>query len=101
MQRKKCPLYTGKLRLDFFLGGIDDHCRSFPENQLFDLNEAEQVSVSDISGVNLVDLALIMKYDFEKVSGRHLGSMLLRTRSLHITRETVRRQPGLQALNLR
>ncbi len=57
--------------LDAFLGGVEDHRSTFPEYQLFDLDEPEQAPLADLAGINLVNLALVHEHNLENVTGCH------------------------------
>ncbi len=57
------PRDTLELRLQVLFRGINHHGCLVAENQLFDFDEAEQVSLPRISCVDLVDLALVVKDD--------------------------------------
>lgn len=61
-----------KLGLDPFFRGVHYHRAFLAEHQFFDLDETPQGAVADFPGVDLVNLALIGKNDFENVTGCHM-----------------------------
>ena len=52
---------AGKLILEFLLGGIDDHGGMLVEQQSRDFNEAIELTLADLFGMQLIDLALIVE----------------------------------------
>ena len=73
-------LDAGEFALDALLAGIEHHGRALAEHQLLDLDEAEQLAVAHLAGVDLVNLALIHEHNAENVTGCHggaRGSLLL------------------------
>jgi len=62
-----------KFGLDFLLGRVHDDRGALAKDQLLDLDEAKQAAVTDLAGIDLVDLALIHEQNLENVTRCHLG----------------------------
>src|SRR5688572_33228954 len=71
VQRQVAALDPGKLGLDALLGRVENYAAALPEHQFLDLDEAEEVAMADLAGVDLVDLALVDEHDPEYVTGGH------------------------------
>ena len=66
--------------LDAFLGRVHDHRGALAENDVLDLDESEQLAVTDAPRVDLVNLALIHEHNAENVTDCHglgWGSLLI------------------------
>src|SRR6187399_346655 len=71
MHREHGALDAGEFGLDAFLARIQDHGGTLTENQLFHLDESEQPALTDLTGINLVNLALVHEHNLENVTGCH------------------------------
>src|SRR5579872_1130052 len=73
-------LDTLEFALYALLGRIHHHRGALAEHQLLHLDEPEQLSVADASGINLINLALIHEHNAENVTDCHgleWGSLLI------------------------
>ena len=68
MQRQVTSLDAGEFGLDALLRRVQDDAAALAEDDLLDLDEAEQPAMADLTGLNLVDLALIGEDDPEYVT---------------------------------
>ncbi len=50
---------------------IQDHRGALPKDQLFNLDESEQPALAHLTGINLVNLALVHEHNLENVTGCH------------------------------
>src|SRR5580658_54287 len=73
MHRQKGALDSGELALDALFGGVEHHAGTLTKHKLFDLDEAEQLAVTDAARVHLINLALIHEHNPENVTGCHGG----------------------------
>ena len=60
VHRQVGSLYVLKFCLDLFFRRIDDQSRFFAENQFLDLDESKHLAMTDIAGIDLVDLPWLM-----------------------------------------
>ena len=56
---------------DFGIARVQHDGGALPEHELLHFDEAEEPPVADLAGIDLVNLALIHKEDFENVTGGH------------------------------
>src|SRR5690625_6866553 len=63
MHRDVSPLDALELGFELLLAGIDHHLRTLAKDHFLDLDEAEQPSLGDLLGVDLVNFALVEELD--------------------------------------
>lgn len=63
--------YIVEFSLQGFLGRVNDHGGLLPEDQLFDLDKTEEGTLAYVFRINLVNLALIVKYDLVNLLPGH------------------------------
>ncbi len=71
VQRQPGALDPLKLAFYPLFTRVEHHGTAFAEHKFFYLYESKDISVVDLTGVHLVDLALIHEHDFENVTGCH------------------------------
>src|SRR5581483_9406947 len=59
MHGQKRPLHPFEFALDAFLARIQNDAGTLAEQHLFDLDKSEQFTMTDLAGIDLVNLALI------------------------------------------
>ena len=69
MHRQISSRNAFKFGFYLFLRGIDDHRAALAENELLHFDETEQVAVTDITGINLVNLSLAREDDLVDTFG--------------------------------
>jgi hypothetical protein len=56
---------------DLFLGGVDNQRRPLAKDQFFDLDETKKLAMTDLPGIDLVDLPMAHENDLEKLLVTH------------------------------
>ena len=80
MQGQIGPFDPVEFAFDALFGRVHHYRGALAENELLNLDEAEQLAVADAAGVDLVNLALIHEHNAENVTDCHgveWGSLLI------------------------